>query len=303
MKRRIFTIALTLLMVLCVVLWVHSYFVLNSVGYGWSPRGKPDRMLVADVGCAQGQIGFYLMSAPTAFTNYIESAQKGSKFRYSGFNWWSYPVQSSIAPRNFGFAIVRTHRTLPVYADGTLALGPAATAPSGPVHQSPISNYSIVIPLWLPFILLVARPIWQLINLPGRKRRKRIIAGQCLNCGYDLRASPDRCPECGAISEKLSNLPTSRQIFWRFCMRTVAGCATSLLFALTLAGFSSVLISQFLYQNMLGLRPQFLQSWSVFNRYMACVALCALGIIFSAMVSLLLVDGLRRLRSIPPAKN
>jgi hypothetical protein len=62
----------------------------------------------------------------------------------------------------------------------------------------------------------LAVPFWLLVTLPAplpavwaaasarRRLRVRIAAhrsglGRCASCGYDLRATPERCPECGAM--------------------------------------------------------------------------------------------------------
>ena len=57
---------------------------------------------------------------------------------------------------------------------------------------------NVAFPLWLPLGAFAALPAvgW----LRSRVARERARAGLCVACGYDLRATPGRCPECGTIS-------------------------------------------------------------------------------------------------------
>jgi len=49
--------------------------------------------------------------------------------------------------------------------------------------------------------LIVLPLIWAVLTLKN-ERRKRLAPqdGKCRHCGYDLRATPDRCPECGTAT-------------------------------------------------------------------------------------------------------
>ena len=52
---------------------------------------------------------------------------------------------------------------------------------------------------WLSVLSLLLPVLWIAEWARERRRSRRISRGCCARCGYDLRATPGRCPECGAV--------------------------------------------------------------------------------------------------------
>jgi hypothetical protein len=62
------------------------------------------------------------------------------------------------------------------------------------------TGMSLIDRLFIP-ITGIAPIIW-FVTTTKHPRRRIIPSGICMKCGYDLRATPDRCPECGTIPPK-----------------------------------------------------------------------------------------------------
>src|SRR5262249_50354301 len=101
-----------------------------------------------------------------------------------------------------GPTVLFRSRERPARTAGTSGGGSRWWNRLGFYHASSTSGAPLVVfehwvgfPHWLFLPILSVMPLSWLRGAWKRRRRRR--AGLCLTCGYDLRASSERCPECG----------------------------------------------------------------------------------------------------------
>ena len=166
-------------------LWVRTYFVSDTWLYSdLSP--SPSRQVGYAIATYRGECGF------ECYFSYDNRSLR---------HFASVPDNFLPDPKEPGL--------LGFYADGwpgqkSGGLGPEWWEDSqGNVHATPPAfkivssrNRNLFVPLWfltLTFAIAPAIAFWRW------RRGRRIGAGFCEKCGYDLRATHERCPECGTV--------------------------------------------------------------------------------------------------------
>jgi hypothetical protein len=117
-----------------------------------------------------------------------------------GANMGDLPLGS---PAEWGWGSHSPTDLLPITR--TLAPGESRPLLGFYVRRGPYnfgSSTKVIVPMpAVVVVLALPAAVWGVV-LVRRRRARRLAAGRCLGCGYDLRATPQRCPECGRVVGK-----------------------------------------------------------------------------------------------------
>jgi hypothetical protein len=197
-KRWLFNLtaaASMLLLVATIVLWVRSHWINADAAegflLGWrsSANVRPYRggalMFLSDTGAIRIECNNLTLTDERRIAPYLEQPERRAMSYAEGarppwpLTWWR--------TLRFDWKAPHVKRSPP---------------------QSTVVNWFVRVPYWfvcLPFMLAPALWLnrWRIFV----RRRRRVAAGLCPQCGYDLRgAIHERCPECGKdVSPVLSD--------------------------------------------------------------------------------------------------
>lgn len=189
LRARLFNLATVISLLLCAaiaLLWLRSYWVSDDWSrdaYGLDSGRVFHKALLIRSGGGGLAVArkVYTNSAPSVVSRYVPAPAGWLDVTWSSNPSVNYPAGGPLLP------------TMSWSSRSGFGLFVDRQRSSGYFGES---GFALVVPDWsllaaastLPFVWLIRR---------GLAIRQKAMEGRCRRCGYDLRATPDRCPECG----------------------------------------------------------------------------------------------------------
>ena len=184
----ILNVIATMLLVAVVALWLRSHRVADVLMWQqWrADAGGTYRGTFRTLTSGRGVVGVDLTGLTTAFPATSDAKPKfewtradALQFRLPGETFWN----------RIGFGYVSQSQS----AQG--------------LNDSTVTTRAYWLPYWLLAVVASLIPLRWAIVLAIRARRRR--RGLCAWCGYDVRVSAGRCPECGSALPATSRNPAT----------------------------------------------------------------------------------------------
>jgi hypothetical protein len=173
-KRRLFNLLAALSLLLCAatgVMWMRSYWRAECFMKTWV--AKDDEVWKWLIESCNGVVCFGHLHALHVF-GYSEGSESSYWCSTPNPDESAYPIAE---PRDEQFRVFGIELLI--------------NSRGSPIH--------ITSPYW---VFLVATGLLPAAWLFVRRRvNSRALSGLCADCGYDLRATPEQCPECGAVAD------------------------------------------------------------------------------------------------------
>src|SRR5665213_716 len=190
MRRRLFVIISALSMLLCVAtaaLWVRSMTHYDNAGFNWKRSDANGETKHCHFWFFTARGGMLVKLQIGSLVDFVGAPPAYPRAYHVSGPWLSLsPLKISFNPDMFHRKFVTWQYAGFGYVD--------------------VANYveritGILVPLWAICLAFAILPlIRSRVFLRSIRDRRRRARGRCPTCGYDLRASPARCPECATAT-------------------------------------------------------------------------------------------------------
>jgi hypothetical protein len=153
-----------ILLIIALILWVRGFFALDVFCYVQKDEGGG-----IGLSCSRGVVLFWWIH---------DKADEPFRWSYSSHEPWG----AAPGPTHQPWGLARTSWNVTFRMPGLFI--------DGDVRMT-----SVIVSDWLAALVTGTLPatwVWRYLVVRRRNRK-----GLCPRCGYDLRASRERCPECG----------------------------------------------------------------------------------------------------------